>query len=473
MAGVHRRFDQGGGPSERVRVGSRRGAPFPEKAENDAGEVPQTVPAEERARAVPMGGIAGRASEVEPERETEEVRAPLVEERVGRGGAGFGPREGGADVVQPELVGEIEEEAADGDAHRGDEVERIGDVVPLEAETGGRAPETVPAPVLVDGFRPKLDVEPVRRLADDMITHEHRHLQRIDLFLQVGIREGIAAARRVREAEAHLGVRAIPAGARLDEEAVEIDRERNGSEVAHAVMDAAVREVRAVERKGVDEGEGGVEAHPRAEVERPFVRLHDALRPDRSPGEPHTADEQPLLHGTLFLFTDRPAEFADRVAQGVIIPVRIGDEVGPLHVERAGLGIEVAVVGQDIDHIGYEHIMAAQREDFPHAALDGERRLFDNRRAYHFRPSRREVHLFKLPVVSPRVDATPVRGIRHVLGGEVDDKLHLPLEDGIGVPLRTHRDITHRRVGTKRTHPRDGNDIVFLRRASATHHDGG
>ena len=73
-------------------------------------------------------------------------------------------------------------------------------------------------------------------------------------------------------------------------------------------------------------------------------------------------------------------------------------------------------------------------------------------------------------MIFSRVDTAPVGCIRQLAGCQVNHKFHILFQDRIGVALRTDRYITHRWIGTDRTHPRDSYNIVFRRLRAATNH---
>ena len=112
----------------------------------------------------------------------------------------------------------------------------------------------------------------------------------------------------------HFGVGAVPTGAWLDEKAVEVDGNRDSRQIPYPIMDAPMRDVDPVERESMDDRKGRVEAYTCADIERLLMRLHNALRRSRHPGKPQATDDNPSLHPPSFLFADRPAELANRVA---------------------------------------------------------------------------------------------------------------------------------------------------------------
>ena len=84
-----------------------------------------------------------------------------------------------------------------------------------------------------------------------------------------------------------------------------------------------------------------------------------------------------------------------------------------------------------------------------------------------------EPHLLELVIVLARTHAAPVGGTGRRGIGEVDDKLHVPLDDVGRVSLRTHRDVAHRRIGADGSRPRYGDDVILLLRSAARNHYGG
>lgn len=61
--------------------------------------------------------------------------------------------------------------------------------------------------------------------------------------------------------------------------------------------------------------------------------------------------------GALFLFADGEAEVAELAAQGVVVSVHVDEHPGFLHVEGAGDGVDVPLVGTDVQHLGDEHVV--------------------------------------------------------------------------------------------------------------------
>ena len=84
---------------------------------------------------------------------------------------------------------------------------------------------------------------------------------------------------------------------------------------------------------------------------------------------------------------------------------------------------------------------------------------------------RRQAHLAELVVVPARTHSTPIGCAGQRGGCKVNDKLARALDYVVRMTLRTHRDITHRRVGTHRTCPRHGEDVLHVAIA-ATHQYG-
>ena len=100
-----------------------------------------------------------------------------------------------------------------------------------------------------------------------------------------------------------------------------------------------------------------------------------------------------------------------------------------LHIKLAGFGIEILIIGLYIDYIRNKHIVRTEGDDLFHLALDTERRFFDNGRCNHCRFAGSESHFCKLVVVASRTYSAPVGGFRQSFGSEVDNKLHVALDD--------------------------------------------
>lgn len=156
----------------------------------------------------------------------------------------------------------------------------------------------------------------------------------------------------------------------------------------------------------------------------------------------------------------------------VVAAVEVDERVAVGEFELAGLGVYVLVVGNDVDHLGDVHLMRAERHNLLHAALDAERGLLDGGGRDYGCLAGGEAHLLELVVVPARTYAAPVGGSRRGGIGEVDDKLHVALDDIGRVALGAYGDVAHRWVGTDGTGPRYGNDVVLLLRGAARYHDG-
>ena len=70
------------------------------------------------------------------------------------------------------------------------------------------------------------------------------------------------------------------------------------------------------------------------------------------------------------------------------------------------------------------------------------------------------MHFLEFVVVLSGAYATPVRGPCHVFRGEVDDELHIPLDDVVGVAFGAYGDITHGRVRANRPRPCDSQNVI-------------
>ena len=75
---------------------------------------------------------------------------------------------------------------------------------------------------------------------------------------------------------------------------------------------------------------------------------------------------------------------------------------------------------------------------------------------------RGEVHFLKLAIIATRTYSTPISGLCEVFCGEIDDKLHIVLDDVVGVTLGTNRNIAHGGICAYRARPCYGEKIVFL-----------
>lgn len=173
----------------------------------------------------------------------------------------------------------------------------------------------------------------------------------------------------------------------------------------------------------------------------------------------------------LFLLY-RPTELADFLSKFVVSAMGIGHEAAGGEVELAGLFVQVFLVGLHIEHFGNEHIVRTEGDDLLHTAFDAEGRLLDDGTTHTLGLAGGEVHLFELVVVAARAYTAPVGGKSHILGGEVDDKLHVLLQDGVGVTFGTHTDVAHGRFGADGARPCHGEYVVFLGGAAATHERG-
>lgn len=80
----------------------------------------------------------------------------------------------------------------------------------------------------------------------------------------------------------------------------------------------------------------------------------------------------------LFLFY-APAKTSDSFAELKILTVAISHEVSSLHIEGSGFGVDIAVVGNDVEHIGDKHIVCTERNYLLHAALNAYGRLLNVR----------------------------------------------------------------------------------------------
>ena len=175
---------------------------------------------------------------------------------------------------------------------------------------------------------------------------------------------------------------------------------------------------------------------------------------------------------SLFLLFYTPAEFPYFFSQVVISSVHIYQRVRFRQFELAGFGIQVPVVCTDVYHIGDKHIMRTERNNFLHATFDAEGSLFDQRCADYGSASRSEFHLFEFTIIPSRTYSAPVGRERHVFSCQIDDELHILLDDVVGVSFRSYGYIAHGRVCTNRTRPCYCYNIIFTFIFSATHQYG-
>ena len=61
---------------------------------------------------------------------------------------------------------------------------------------------------------------------------------------------------------------------------------------------------------------------------------------------------------------------ANVIAHLVILSVVIHQHPGLVEIESTGLGVNVAVVGYYIYHVGYKHMVSTQLEHFAHLAFN-------------------------------------------------------------------------------------------------------
>lgn len=163
---------------------------------------------------------------------------------------------------------------------------------------------------------------------------------------------------------------------------------------------------------------------------------------------------------------------AEGLAQGEIFAVRIDDRLGALEAEAPRGGVDESFVGLDAHDLCQEHVVGAERQDLPHAALDVDGRFGDDGGLDALRGDGREAHLAELVEVASRADAAPVRCACEGAGGEVDDECPRAADDGVGVPLGAHGDIAHRGIGTYRSGPCHGQQVVLFGRGAAAHQHG-
>ena len=145
------------------------------------------------------------------------------------------------------------------------------------------------------------------------------------------------------------------------------------------------------------------------------------------------------------------------ISEGREKPVNV---VGKL--KFASLLIYVFIVGNDVDHFGYIHLVRAARNDLLDTAFDTQWRLFDNGGCYDGGFAGSESHLFELVVVASRAYTTPVCGEGGGGVGEIDDKLHVALDDVGRVAFWTYGDVTHGRIGANSARPCNSDDVILL-----------
>ena len=146
--------------------------------------------------------------------------------------------------------------------------------------------------------------------------------------------------------------------------------------------------------------------------------------------------------------------------------MKVDERVAQRQVPMLG-GIHVLLVGLDVNHVGYEHIVRAEADYLLYLALYAQGRLFDVRGAYNLALAKRQPHLPELVVVLARAYSAPVGSPCHVLGCEVYNELHVLFDDGVGMPFGAYRYIAHCRVGTYSSSPSNGYGVVLVGSASA------
>ena len=153
--------------------------------------------------------------------------------------------------------------------------------------------------------------------------------------------------------------------------------------------------------------------------------------------------------------------------------MHVDQQVGFCQLQFSGFRIQVGGVGAYIHHIGNEHVVRAEGDDFLYPALDAQGRFLDERGADNGTFAGCQLHLLEFVVVLARTYAAPVGGARHILGCQVNDKLHVALDDVVGVTFRPHGNVAHGRVCTNGSRPCNGQYVIFFRGASAAHQYGG
>ena len=101
-----------------------------------------------------------------------------------------------------------------------------------------------------------------------------------------------------------------------------------------------------------------------------------------------------------------------------------------------------------------------------HAARDADRAFRDAGNGHALDRDGREPGLRELVDIPAAHNAAVVARARQRLGHEIDDELARLADHIIGIARRTHRDRHHRRIGTDRTCPCNGENIrlsVFVR----------
>jgi len=164
---------------------------------------------------------------------------------------------------------------------------------------------------------------------------------------------------------------------------------------------------------------------------------------------------------------------AERFAQCEIFAVGVDDRAGPFEAETARGRVDIIGIDLHGDHLGQKHVVRTQLKHLPHAALDAHGRLFDDRRGDLEHLAGRKAHFAEFVVIAARTYAAPVGGARHILGCQVNDKLHVALDDVVGVTFRPHGNVAHGWVCTNGSRPCNGQYVIFFRGASAAHQYGG
>lgn len=181
-----------------------------------------------------------------------------------------------------------------------------------------------------------------------------------------------------------------------------------------------------------------------------------------------------FLLWVLLFFLRRKSERADLFPELEVFAVCERGEVGAVEPQLAAL-VQQGLVDVDVEDIGEEHVMRAERDDLGDAAFQREGRLCDHGAGDLFRWLGGEGAFFEFVDLGARVDAAIVDGADHVGGGEVDDELAAFFDQLVGVALGADGDVGFGRDGVGDARPGDGDDVGGVRRPAGDHHgrDGG
>ena len=132
--------------------------------------------------------------------------------------------------------------------------------------------------------------------------------------------------------------------------------------------------------------------------------------------------------------------------------------------------IHISFIRMDRKHISKKHVMRPQLLHLTHPALDRNRSLPDHRCRNKLRFLFRKVQLPELVHITSRTDPAEIRCKRQLLRCQIDHKFTRFPDHIIGITGRSDRNISHRRIGTHRTRPRNRYDIIMPLTIGNTHH---